>query len=145
MYELVSEFPMTAVEELRSLVAQRAAWKKVNGEGVNFMTWHGVKAYIQCVEALVNQWPPTRWREAFFLRIPPGGCVHRHADKDKSFETFHVPIETTPEAVCFMHPDSGDVPYHLEVGFVYRVNRSVEHSSTNSGTGNRTHLLMEID
>lgn len=145
MYELVAEVSQETVSRLRALVDERAKWKDVVGEGVFFRTWHGVKGHLRQITELKELWAEDTWREAFFLRIPPGGNVHRHVDADKSFETFHVPIETTPEAISFMHPDTRDVPYHLDVGFAYRVNRSVEHSSINPGSGNRTHLLMEID
>jgi len=78
----------------------------------------------------------------FFLKIPPGGKVHKHTDTPRPTETYHIPIQTNDRSVCYMfEPDK--TAYHLEVGKVYWVNRDIPHESINSGTTDRIHYLIE--
>jgi len=82
--------------------------------------------------------------QQFFLRISPKGFVHPHVDKRKGI-TYHVPVTTNKNCWCYMHSLHGDDRFHLEVGKIYEVDRTIEHSSKNLGSSDRIHLLVEVE
>lgn len=88
------------------------------------------------------------YRRAFFIRVPPGGNVHRHTDDSASsvFDTDHIVVETNDLAIIgWCDPDSGtEREVHLTLGHRYRVvDRGVVHWAENRGDTDRTHLLIE--
>ena len=129
------------LHELKLLLTV-AEWKTVKGEDVLFHTWH--PELDQLPVWLEKLWPRDQWYNAFFLNIPPGGHLHRHADTKKHFNTYHIPLSTNDQAESWMY-DPDPILFHLEKGLIYAVNRDVEHESMNRGDSERIHLLMEID
>jgi hypothetical protein len=82
--------------------------------------------------------------QQFFIKMEPGGYVHRHVDARKGV-TYHVPVSTNKDCYCFMFPENEPAHgYHLEVGKIYEVDRDVPHSSQNNGDSDRIHLLVEV-
>jgi hypothetical protein len=81
---------------------------------------------------------------AFLLRLPPGGRLHRHKDAG-DVETYHVVLETNPQALNWWADETGEHSQHLQAGKLYRVNRLLEHWATNDGATPRTHLLLEFE
>ena len=75
---------------------------------------------------------------AFFLKIPPGGKVHKHVDKPST--RYIIPVTTNPKCVSWVAGEA----YHLEVGKVYHVDTTQEHESTNDGETDRVHLLVDV-
>jgi len=75
-------------------------------------------------------------KNCFAISIPPGGVVHKHTDPDTN--SYHIPLETNDNAFNYM----GDTANHLEVGFIYKVDRSIEHYSVNGGEKDRIHLIL---
>lgn len=80
---------------------------------------------------------------AFYLRLPPGGRLHRHRDTG-DVTTYHVVLETNPLAVNWWIDSEGrERSVHLEPG-CYLADRTVEHWAVNDGPTPRTHLLLEF-
>ena len=129
MYERVG-----MVSDLDSLrqAAAAANWKVVNGSGRDYLT-------AECPGYLrPTLWD--RWHSAFFLKIPPGGRVHRHVDVDHPWNTYHVVVQTNPDCLSFTE----GAAQHLESGGVYSIDRTIEHWSENNGDTDRIHLLCEV-
>lgn len=86
------------------------------------------------------------YRRAFFVKIEPGGHVHRHTDAAAEvFETDHIVVATNKRALAWwISPQSGaERSAHLMLGHRYRVNRGFEHWAENNGGTDRVHLLIE--
>lgn len=87
------------------------------------------------------------YRRAFYVRVPPGGGVHRHTDEAaKISDTDHIVIATNDRAyIGWIDPDTGmEREVHLALGHRYRViDRGVVHWSMNNGDTDRVHLLIE--
>lgn len=129
MYERIGSVDHTTIEGLRAL-AETATWKLVLGSGRDYQT-----AYVE-----TDQLPWDDVHATFFLKIPPGGKVHKHIDVDHPWKTYHIVVETNDKAINYM----AGTPYKLEVGGIYSVDRQVEHWSTNEGDTDRIHLLAEV-
>lgn len=85
-------------------------------------------------------------RRAFFLKIPPGGHIHRHTDGPAAhaFDTDLIVVETNEQSfVCWQDGD-GEHRAQLELGKRYRVlGRDLPHWAFNYGDTDRAHLLIE--
>jgi len=103
-----------------------ATWKIVKGSGRDYET------FFPEIDL------PWKVERAFFLKIPPGGKVHRHTDNPSV--RYVIPVETNPKAITTV--DGKD--HHLEVGRVYQVDTTLEHRSANNGTTDRIHLLVDV-
>lgn len=79
---------------------------------------------------------------AFYLRLPPGGKLHRHTDAGDVI-THHVVLTTNPKAVNWWVSEGKELSQHLGPGF-YLADRTLEHWAVNDGTTARTHLLLEF-
>lgn len=77
-------------------------------------------------------------KRAFFLRLPPGGAIHKHVDADDC-NTDHVVMTTN--MACINYWDGGEA--HMEQGLRYTVDRSIPHWAVNNGGSERVHLLVE--
>jgi len=129
-YDLVGDVSEELLLELKGML-KTAVWKQVKDDEKHFYT------FFPDIE--VGEISPLgKVERAFFLKIPPGGMVHKHTD-GKVGGTFHIPVKTNGKAICYML----DKPYKLKVGKVYSVNRQVEHHSTNDGKTDRIHLIVE--
>lgn len=80
----------------------------------------------------------------FFLKIKPGGKVHRHKDNKKDYVTYHIPIMSNTECWCFSTENNKTVTKHLKVGKMYIAERTLEHWSCNDGDTDRIHLLVPV-
>lgn len=76
--------------------------------------------------------------QAFLLKIPPGGKIHRHTDETGK-RTIHIPIQTNPKAVIEIDGER----VHMAVGRYYEIDRSIPHESRNDGDTDRIHLMLE--
>lgn len=122
MYKEIAHIQDSDLNRFAALLTS-AKWKDVKGSGANFKT------------SFIGE-------KVFFLKIPPGGRVHKHTDTPRPTETYHIPIQTNEKAVNYMfHPKR--TAYHLEVGKIYWVDRNIEHESVNNGLTDRIHLLIE--
>ena len=91
----------------------------------------------------VKRWPIDCIDDStFFLKIEPGGFVHRHRDNRKDYDTIHIPVQTNPFVVHSEWRESEPVEHTLSVGRMYLVDRTVEHATENHGDTARIHLLM---
>jgi len=114
---------------------QHATWTHYNDGDKDYWTSFPKKT---CPEL-----PFTEYRDMFYLKLKPGGKVHRHTDQLKGYVTYHIPIQTNPDAVCFSFEDEV-VAKHLEVGKQYIAHRQHPHWSTNDGNTDRIHLLVPV-
>jgi hypothetical protein len=122
MYKFIK---LVDVERYRAMLAG-ATWKQVLSSDRHFYT--NMIRFPNC-------------SIAFFLKIPPGGKVHRHIDTTRIEKTFHIPIETNDDCWNYTyHPDS---KIHMDIGHVYEINRQIEHESFNNGKTDRIHLILE--
>lgn len=132
MYTQVGIIPKEKITELEELL-KNAKWKIVRGPGIDFKTWF-VDIEIEGYDI----------EQSFFLCIPPGGRVHRHIDTPRPQKTYHIPVETNLKAKNYMYTPER-TGYHLEVGKIYWVDRSISHDSVNEGETDRIHLLIECN
>lgn len=70
---------------------------------------------------------------------PPNSGIPPHVDKDDHVR-IHIPISTNEQA-WFQH---GDTKISLEAGKVYIVNTKRMHSTYNSGSTDRIHILFKV-
>ncbi len=94
---------------------------------------------LQSVDEIVSHWPIDTWARPIFLRLPAGGKLYRHADTGFGF---HIPIETNDDCVSLSYENGLRKEQHLDVGKIYKVDRSIEHESFNYGNTDRTHLII---
>ena len=136
-YSEVGEVDAESIDMLKDWL-EEAQWKETRFADRLYETWYvsaaGVEEILPVFQNPMQQ---------FFLKIPPGGNVHKHVDARKGI-TYHVPVTTNEHCLCHMYPDDKLVEYHLEVGKVYCVNRDIQHSSENLGSSDRIHLLVEV-
>lgn len=78
---------------------------------------------------------------AVFLKIPPGGNVHKHVDVGDC-KTDHIVISTNKGCRNYWTKD-GEQWAHMKAGFRYSVDRTLEHWAVNEGKTDRVHLLVE--
>ena len=74
-------------------------------------------------------------KKSRWLKIPPGGYVHKHADK-AGWRRFHV-LQTNPDSLFYVEGDE----YHLEQGCIYEFDGRLEHWSVNNGNEDRIHWI----
>ena len=124
--------PEPALLELRRCL-ESATWKVVPGRA--YQTWFCLqhlaytKNLFQC------------WHNAFMLKLPPEGQLHPHTDSKESYSSYHIVVETNNRAFnCF----EGGLTVHLEIGHLYRFDRSIRHWAVNGGTSDRVHLICEV-
>ena len=130
MYKIVKSVSAETLKNLEEVISV-AKWKEVKGSGANFQT--------SFFSGKIKEFP--KYKQAFFLKISPGGAVHRHTDTPREEKTYHIPIYTNPQCKNNMYPGG---EFHLEVGSIYWVDRLVEHDSVNNGETDRIHLLVEV-
>lgn len=85
---------------------------------------------------------------AFFIKMTPGSCVHRHRDPPgvvDFYDTDHIVLSTNDDAfICWEDEEGIERSVHLDLGKRYRiVDRGVMHWAVNSGDTDRIHLLIE--
>lgn len=84
---------------------------------------------------------------AFFIRMTPGSCVHRHRDPPgvvDFYDTDHIVVSTNERAFICWEDENGEHSVHLGLGKRYRiVDRGVLHWAENRGNTDRVHLLIE--
>lgn len=134
----VGDVSSRVIEDLLAF-SQQAVWSHWN-EGRDYHTW-----YCSGLEDIASEigllQPP--YLQQFYLRIPPRGFVHRHVDRRKG-QTYHIPLTSNEESWCYMHQNGATAGHQLEVGGLYWIDRSIEHSSVNNGDNDRIHVLIEI-
>lgn len=84
-------------------------------------------------------------KRAFFLKVPPGGHIHRHRDKAHEVcDTDLIVVETNEQSSVHWQSPDGEHEARLELGKRYRmIARDLEHWSFNHGQTDRVHLLIE--
>lgn len=84
---------------------------------------------------------------AFFIKMVPGACVHRHRDPPgvvDFYDTDHIVLTTNERAFICWEDESGERSVHLALGKRYRiVDRGLLHWAVNNGDTDRIHLLIE--
>jgi len=90
-----------------------------------------------------TMWPkgldlPWKTGRVFFIKIPPGGYIHKH--KDDYTLRYIIPICTNLGATTFI----GNERFHLEVGKVYSMDNTKEHWCINNGKTDRIHLCVDV-
>jgi len=133
MYERVGSVSPETIKRLVK-VNENLRWKIVSDAEKNFRTCY----VVIDIPELLERWE--KWHASFFLRIPPGGMVHKHADADDPWQTFHIPVQTNNDCISYIE----ETPHHLEVGGIYHIDRTLEHHSVNNGVTDRIHLLAEV-
>ncbi len=83
---------------------------------------------------------------AFFLKIEPGGHIHRHVDTASAVRVTDLIVTSTNEACWTSWKDEAGEEHsvHLELGHRYRMqDRGLEHWAVNFGDTDRAHLVIE--
>lgn len=136
MYQAVGEVTVKQLAACRQLL-KHSDFITADPKIACYQTWYLPPEPIQAI------FPDYDLIQQFFLNIPAGGWVHRHTDRRKGI-SYHIPITTNPDAICRCYPKGQRDEYHLEVGKIYRVDRTIEHDSVNLGTTDRIHLILEV-
>ena len=105
---------------------KEAVWRHKHGPGTDYWVWDVSEKLPGCARA-------------FFLKICPGGRVHKHVDGGQTVTT-HYCVESNDR--CFMM--FGDEEIRLQPGESRIVDRTIEHYSENHGDTDRIHLLVEV-
>ena len=137
MYKEIGQVSESTIAELKTIFDE-VRWE----EHISEITDHKAAGCIdecKAVPGLAEQWPVDTWYSMTLLRLPPRGKLYRHADDGFGFQ---IPVETNDGAVSVTYPNGNRYEQHLEVGKIYRVDRSIEHESFNDGDTNRTHLII---
>ena len=104
------------------------------------------KEDLEQLTELSDIWPVDLWQGFRFVKIEPGGYIHRHKDGNEAYwRSFHVVLRTNDQCISSMYDDDGEHQFHLEAGSIWEIDRVCEHGSTNSGDTERLHLLMEVN
>lgn len=83
---------------------------------------------------------------AFFLKIEPGGHIHRHVDSASALRVTDLIVVSTNDACWTSWKDEAGEEHsmHLELGHRYRMqDRGLEHWAVNFGDTDRAHLVIE--
>ncbi len=108
------------------------------------VTMEGREELEQLTE-LTDLWPADLWQGFRFVKIEPGGYIHRHKDGNEAYwHSYHLVLLTNDEAISFMYDEDGEHAFNLEAGGIYQIDRTCEHGSVNNGQSERLHLLMEV-
>lgn len=134
----------TTLAAIRSAL-KYARWQVSKGEGVNYRAWTNADAYVEHILELRELWDRERWLQAWFVKLPAlNGHLHRHNDGAKTFDTYHIPVQTNKQAICIDYPNGIEHRVHVAMRGVYQIDRSVDHEAINTGRSDRIHLLMDI-
>jgi len=134
MYEKTGTINKKTHDRLKS-IAKAATWKVVKGSGRDYETSF-------CDVKDLFEWDNVQ--SFFFLKIPPGGKVHRHIDTCRPWSTYHVVVQTNPKAISYFCDDDGEYQFKGALKGIYKIDRQVEHWSVNDGKSDRIHLLCEV-
>ncbi|MCZ6775263.1 MAG: aspartyl/asparaginyl beta-hydroxylase domain-containing protein [Ignavibacteria bacterium] len=137
MYEEIGQVSEATISQLRTILSE-STWE----EHISDVTDHQAapcNVQVQAVDEIVVRWPVDTWHQLLLLRLKPGGKLYRHADEGYGF---HIPVETNRRAVCSTYENDFAVDQNLQVGKIYRVDRSIEHEAFNNGRTDRTHLIV---
>jgi hypothetical protein len=118
------------MERLRELAA-KAHWRVLDERHDRLYSTAEVKDF----------WEPCK--RSFFIRIGPGGLIHRHRDEAIKGITHHLVVQSNPKCLNWWQEDGQDCCIHLEAGCRYDVKRDPVHWATNEGETDRIHLLVE--
>ena len=82
-----------------------------------------------------------RFPRAMLARLPAGGEISRHLDRDASYyiHKIHVPLITNPKTIFRV----GEQARHLPVGEIVEVNNKRMHAVKNDGEKDRIHFIFE--
>lgn len=88
-------------------------------------------------EWLLEKFPQAR--QMSIAAHPPGTKIRTHVDSDNWFKV-HVPLISTNKSYFVF----ADEKFIMEPGFMYLVNTSVPHSTSNEGDNTRVHLFFKV-
>lgn len=127
--KLIGPISAGDMERLAEL-ARHASWRPRKVPNRDFYT------------ASTSFWEPCD--RAFFLKIQPGGFVHRHKDAAIKARVEHLVLCTNDQCENWWL-DGTEQSIHLEQGYRYEVrNQDIEHWSFNKGETDRIHLIVEF-
>ena len=138
MYEEIGAVSEQTISQLRDILDGDLRWES----HISDITNHQAVACLtemKTVEGITDRWPIDTWDGLTLMRLPPGGKLYRHRDEGYGY---HIPIETNWQCVCSTYENGLPLHQHLDVGKLYRVDRSIEHEAFNNGKSNRTHLIV---
>ena len=142
MYTEIGSVSAETLSALKALLPQ-TKWQVFEGRPgqVHQMSAKGCVEDARQIPELVERWPG-EWKQCIFLKLQPGDHLFRHADTGFGY---HIPIETSPEALSMTYDENGCNEQHLEVGQIYHIDRSIEHESFNAGSTDRVHFLLMLE
>lgn len=126
---LIGKLSKTDMRRLRAL-AEKAEWRDIRSENRCYQT-----------AEVTDFWEPCS--RAFFIRIPPGGVIHRHNDEAIRGITHHLVLSSNVNCWNGWLEGGKDRQCHLRAGHRYVVQREPVHWATNDGRTDRIHLLVE--
>jgi len=137
MYEEIGQVSKTTVVQLKKLL-DSSPWEIHVSDATEHHAFSCLYS-IRRVKEIVAKWPIDTWEGMTFLRLPPKGKLYRHHDEGYGY---HIPVETNEDAITMTYKNGAQNKQHLEVGKIYKIDRSLEHESFNNGDSDRTHLIV---
>jgi len=139
MYTEIGSVSAETLSALKALLPQMK-WQTFGRDEMFIQMSGGCVELAQEIPELSGRFTE-EWKQASFIKLRPGDHLLRHADTGYGY---HIPIETSPEALSLSYVDGERIEHHLDVGKIYHTDRSIEHESFNAGSIDRTHFLLEL-
>ena len=137
--EVSNEFRARAIVAARSVT-----WSIKKGKNTDYSTSFDGRPALEKEPELTDRWPLDIWKSAFFLRLEPGGKVHKHTDEDHPWQTYHIVLLSNSDCISRIWQGTLQHDFRLQPGGIYRIDRTMPHESVNNGDTERIHLLMEV-
>jgi aspartyl/asparaginyl beta-hydroxylase (cupin superfamily) len=119
-------------------------WAINKGKKTDYSTSFDGRPALEKEPELTDRWPVDIWQSAFFLRLGPGGNIHKHVDEAHPWNTYHIVLLNNDQCINRVWQGARQHDFCLQPGGIYRIDRSIPHESFNNGDSERIHLLMEV-
>lgn len=129
----------------RAIVTARSVeWSVNKGKNTDYSTSFDGRPALEKEPELTDRWRVDIWQSAFFLRLAPGGKVHKHVDEPHPWNTYHIVLLSNDQCESRVWQGSYQHTFNLLPGGIYRIDRTNPHESVNDGETERIHLMLEV-
>jgi hypothetical protein len=147
-YKKVGEISEEFCSQAAAIAHNSENWQIADRPGlcVYSVTMDG-REELEKLTELTDLWPVDLWQGHRFVKIDPGGYLHRHTDgREAYWHSYHIILLTNDQAISSMYdPDGTEHAFNLEACGIYEIDRVCEHGSVNNGDSERLHLLIEVN
>ena len=137
--EVSNEFRARAI-----VISRSVEWQESKGPTTDYSASFDGREALEMESELTDLWPVDIWKSAFFMKLEPGGFVHKHTDEPHPWNTYHIVLLSNEKCWNRIWQGTREHNFCLKPGGIYRIDRTVPHESVNYGHSERIHLLMEV-